>query len=116
MKQIVISGTGLFTPPETITNEELVASFNEYVIRFNERNADAIERGEVRALGPSNVEFIEKASGIKSRYVLEKKGVLDPDRMYPVFPKRSNDELSLQAEIAVTTRKAILGLRAHRQT
>ncbi|MDF2445442.1 MAG: beta-ketoacyl-ACP synthase [Moraxellaceae bacterium] len=102
MKQIVISGTGLFTPPETITNEELVESFNEYVRRFNERNAEAIERGEVRALGPSYVEFIEKASGIKSRYVMEKKGVLDPDRMYPILPKRSNDELSLQAEIAVT--------------
>lgn len=102
MKQIVISGTGLFTPPESISNEELVASFNEYVRRYNEKHAEAIERGELRALGPSNVEFIQKASGIKSRYVLEKAGVLDPDRMYPRFEKRDNDQLSLQAEIAVT--------------
>lgn len=108
MKQIVISGTGLFTPPETITNAELVASFNEYVRRYNERNAAAIEAGELKALGVSYEEFIEKATGIKSRYVMEKKGVLDPDRMYPSFPKRSNDELSLQAEIAVIAIKDAL--------
>jgi beta-ketodecanoyl-[acyl-carrier-protein] synthase len=101
MKQIVISGTGLFTPAESISNDELVASFNEYVIRFNEKNAAAIEAGEIRAMGPSNSEFIEKASGIKSRYVMEKSGVLDPDRMHPHLPHRGNDELSLQAEIAV---------------
>ena len=38
----VISSTGLFTPAETITNEELVDSFNRYVERFNAENADAI--------------------------------------------------------------------------
>ncbi|MBJ79209.1 MAG: beta-ketoacyl-ACP synthase III, partial [Nitrospinae bacterium] len=32
---IVISGTGLFTPSELITNEELVESFNKYAERFN---------------------------------------------------------------------------------
>lgn len=108
MKQIVISGTGLFTPKESISNDELVAAFNEYVRRFNERNAEAIERGEIRAMGPSNSEFIEKASGIKSRFVIEKSGILDPERMHPHLPHRSNDELSLQAEIAVIAIKEAL--------
>jgi len=98
---VVISGTGLWTPSESISNEELVVSFNEYVRRFNERHAAEIERGEVEALGPSDAAFIEKASGIKSRYVVNKEGVLDPDRMCPIIPERSDDEMSIQAEIAV---------------
>jgi beta-ketodecanoyl-[acyl-carrier-protein] synthase len=32
------------------------------------------------------VEFIEKASGIHSRYVLNKDGILDPTRMVPHIP------------------------------
>ena len=43
----VISSTGLFTPEETITNEELVESFNAYVERFNAQNAQAIDAGEM---------------------------------------------------------------------
>ncbi len=101
MKQIVISGTGLFTPSESISNDELVESFNEYGRRFNERNAEAIERGEIKAMGPSNSEFIEKASGIKSRFVINKSGVIDPDRLFPVFAERSNEENSLQCEMAI---------------
>ena len=38
----VISATGLYTPAESIANEELVASFNSYVERFNAVNAEAI--------------------------------------------------------------------------
>jgi beta-ketodecanoyl-[acyl-carrier-protein] synthase len=50
---------------------------------------------------PSSVEFIEKASGIKQRYVIDKAGVLDPTRMRPRFAPRPDDQLSLMAEIAV---------------
>ncbi|MDP2226849.1 MAG: beta-ketoacyl-ACP synthase III, partial [Moraxellaceae bacterium] len=100
MKKIVISGTGLFTPTESISNDELVVAFNEYVRRYNEKNADAIARGELTALSDSSAEFIEKASGIKSRYVVNKSGVLDPDRMYPYIPERANEEPSIQCEIA----------------
>ena len=42
MKNVVISGSGLFTPEETISNEELVASYNQYVDNFNTEHADAI--------------------------------------------------------------------------
>ena len=97
----VLSATGLFTPPESVTNEELVATFNEYVRRHNAANADAIADGSVVALEPSSVEFIEKASGIKSRYVIDKSGVTDPDIMCPRIAERPNDEPSVMAEIAV---------------
>jgi beta-ketodecanoyl-[acyl-carrier-protein] synthase len=97
----VISGTGLYTPPFTISNDELVAAFNAYVDRENAKNAAAIAAGTLARLEPSSTAFIEKASGIKSRHVVEKSGILDPDRMAPIIPERANDELSLLAEIAV---------------
>ena len=31
----IITGSGVFTPENVITNDELVASFNAYVDRFN---------------------------------------------------------------------------------
>lgn len=102
---IRITGTGLFTPAEKITNEELVASLNAYVERFNSENAEKIESGEIEALRGSSVEFIEKASGIKSRFVANKSGVLDIDRMRPQLRERSNDEISLQAEWGVAAAK-----------
>lgn len=98
---VVISGTGLWTPELSISNEELVASFNRYVELYNSRNAAAIEAGELVALQPSSAEFIEKASGIKARYVLNKDGVLDPERMAPRIAERSDDDISVQAEMAV---------------
>ncbi len=97
----VISATGLFTPADSITNAELVDSFNRYVEQFNHDNAAAIAAGDVAALSPSSVEFIEKASGIKARYVLSKAPILDPDIMCPRLPERPDEELSVLAEIAV---------------
>lgn len=104
----VISSTGLFTPAETITNEELVDSFNRYVERFNAENADAIAAGETAALQPSSVEFIEKASGIKARHVMAKEPILDPGTMEPRLPERSNEELSFMAEIGVKAARQAL--------
>ncbi|QZD86230.1 beta-ketoacyl-ACP synthase III [Qipengyuania psychrotolerans] len=104
----VISSTGLFTPAQSISNEELVASFNEYVRRHNEANADAIAAGEVEPLTESSVEFIEKASGIKARHVMSKESLLDPDIMEPRWPQRSNDEISILAEIGVIAAREAL--------
>ena len=87
----VISATGLYTPSEIVTNEELVASFNTYVERFNERNAAEIEAGTVTSLAPSSVEFIEKASGIKSRHVMSKAPILDPEIMAPRWAERPDE-------------------------
>ena len=101
MHRVAISSTGLFTPPYVITNEELVASFNQYVALENAKHAAEIAAGTRTALTESSVEFIEKASGIQRRYVLEKTGILDPHRMRPRFEPRPDSELSLMAEIAV---------------
>ncbi len=99
--QPVISSTGLFTPADSISNEELVASFNIYVERYNSAHAADIAAGAVAPLVESSVEFIEKASGIKSRFVLSKAPILDPEIMAPRIPERSNEELSVLAEMAV---------------
>lgn len=101
MSDIVISGTGLYTPPESISNAELVKAFNAYVDRFNSDNAAAIEAGELAALNHSSEEFIVKASGIKSRYVVNKSGILNPERMLPEIPERNNDRPSVQCEMAL---------------
>jgi beta-ketodecanoyl-[acyl-carrier-protein] synthase len=108
VRSAVIAATGLHTPAESVSNAELVGAFNAYVERFNAAHAEAIGRGELEALTPSSVEFIEKASGIKSRYVVDKAGVLDPDVMAPRLPARGNDELSILAEIAVNAARDAL--------
>ncbi|MDD2060904.1 beta-ketoacyl-ACP synthase III [Pseudomonas sp. GD03860] len=108
MHNVVISGTGLYTPANSISNEELVESFNAYVQQFNADNAQAIERGEVQALAESSAAFIEKASGIKSRFVMDKAGILDPQRMAPRLPERSNDEPSILCQMAVAAAEQAL--------
>jgi beta-ketodecanoyl-[acyl-carrier-protein] synthase len=108
LHQAVIAATGLYTPPNAVSNEELVETFNAYVERFNADNAAAIAAGSVVALQPSSPEFIAKASGIRSRFVMDKAGIIDPAVMRPILPERSNDELSILAEMAVTAaREAI---------
>lgn len=98
----VISATGLFTPAETITNEELVASFNAYADAHNAAHPDD------EPLAHSSVEFIEKASGIKARHVMSKAPILDPDVMCPRLPERGNEELSIMAEIGVAAARQAL--------
>ena len=105
MARIVISGTGVFTPPFSISNEELVHSFNTYVQEFNRQHQKEILSGTFEPLAESNVEFIEKASGIKSRFVMDRAGVLDPEVMCPMLPKRSVEERSIQCEISVNAAK-----------
>nr|WP_153917308.1 beta-ketoacyl-ACP synthase III [Pseudomonas sp. JG-B] len=105
---VVISGTGLYTPSNSISNEELVESFNAYVQAYNAENAGAIERGEIEPLAESSVAFIEKASGIKSRFVVNKDGILDPKRMTPRIPERTNDEWGILCEMAVAAAKQAL--------
>jgi beta-ketodecanoyl-[acyl-carrier-protein] synthase len=96
-----LTGTGLFTPSEAISNEELVVAFNEYVGRYNRAHADAIAAGTMQPLAESSVEFIVKASGIKNRYVMDKTGVLDPEVMCPRLAERPNEQVSVLAEMAV---------------
>lgn len=108
MQSAILRASGLYTPPHSISNEELVASFNAWVTRENAARADVIARGDIVALQESSAEFIEKASGIKSRFVIEKQGILDPQRMTPRLESRPDDALSIEAEIGVAAaRQAI---------
>jgi beta-ketodecanoyl-[acyl-carrier-protein] synthase len=104
----VISATGLFTPVDSISNVELVDSFNTYVTQHNAKHATAIAAGEVAALEPSSVEFIEKASGIRARYVLAKAPILDPAIMAPRWDERPNEQISVLAEIGVAAARDAL--------
>ncbi len=105
----VISSTGLFTPPESISNEELVNAYNSYADAYNAAHPNE------EPLVHSSVEFIEKASGIKSRHVIDKASVLDPDIMCPRIEERHNDQLSIMAEIGVKAARDALA-RAGRES
>lgn len=101
MAGVVISGSGVFTPAQSISNQELVAAFNAYAALENERNQLDIAAGTMQAISASSEDFIMKASGIGNRFVLDKSGVLNPHIMHPVLPERADDEISVMAEMAV---------------
>lgn len=105
---VVISGVGLWTPEHSISNEELVDSYNAWAERYNVENSQAIALGEVDAKPLSSAEFIEKASGIKSRYIYAKEGALDIDRMRPILDVRGDEKVSHQAEMAIAAAKKAL--------
>jgi beta-ketodecanoyl-[acyl-carrier-protein] synthase len=108
MRDVAISGAGLWKPPHRISNEELVASYNAWADRFNDRHRAEIADGTVEARPHSSVEFITKASGIRSRYAYVKDGILDVERMRPRIPHRGEDELSHQAEMALAAARPAL--------
>ena len=105
MNKVQISGTGLFTPSESISNEELVDSYNQFVDEYNESNKESISEGKIQSLEKSSTEFIEKASGVKSRFVQNKSGILDTKFMRPRLKERSEDELSNLAEMGIEAAK-----------
>lgn len=107
-QQIVVSGVGVWHPESSITNQELVDSYNAYVDSYNEEHKAEIEAQQVTAKPYSSAEFIEKASGIKSRYIYQKEGALDISRMKPKIEAREDEALSHQAEIAVEAAKLAL--------
>ena len=103
-----ITGYGVWHPETSLDNAELCEAFNEFVRRDNAKHADAIAAGTREALRESSPEFIVKASGIERRYVQDKTGLVDPERMWPNIPERPSDQVSLQAEYAVNAaRKAL---------
>ncbi|ABD56237.1 beta-ketoacyl-ACP synthase III [Jannaschia sp. CCS1] len=108
MFEPAITGSGVFTPDQSISNDELVVAFNAYADRWNAENAAAIKAGDVDAMAHSSSEFIVAASGIESRYVLDKTGLLDPDIMHPLLPERAMDQPGVMAEMGVDAcRKAL---------
>ena len=71
MQDIYIAGTGIWYPEDIITNDEIVSSFNSYVDKYNDKNQEMINDGTLAPLAHSSTEFIEKASGIKTRHVID---------------------------------------------
>lgn len=115
MHNVAITGTGVFTPSEVITNDELVVSFNAYADLYNAENAAEIAAGRLEAKPQSSADFIFAASGIERRHVLNKSGVLDPTRMFPDLPARDDEAPGYMAEIGVDACKKALksaGLQA----
>ena len=105
MEEIHIAGTGIWYPEDTISNDEIVSSYNAYVDNFNESNKNSIACGDIVALEHSSVEFIEKASGIKTRHVVDKKNILDVDRMMPSLKHEDESRLSIQAIAGIKAAK-----------
>jgi beta-ketodecanoyl-[acyl-carrier-protein] synthase len=101
MHQPAITGHGVFTPNQTITNAELVVAFNAYADLWNADHADEIAAGTREAMAHSSADFIFSASGIEQRYVMDKDGVLDPTRMFPRLAARSDDQPAIMAEMGV---------------
>jgi beta-ketodecanoyl-[acyl-carrier-protein] synthase len=101
MYQPAITGSGVYTPEDVITNEELVTAFNSHAERFNAENASAIAAGRVAAKAPSSTGFIVNASGIEQRHVMDKTGILDPDVMHPRLRARDDDEPGIMTEMAL---------------
>ena len=104
MHRVIISGIGVHLPEATISNEELVASFNAWV---DAENPERVAAGK-EPLQKSDSDFIVHASGIRQRHVMEREGILDPARMAPRIPARPDEALSVQAEFGIASaRKAL---------
>ena len=98
---VYITGTGLYHPEHSLTNEQLVEVLNAHAARFNTANAAAIDAGEINALATSDADFIYKASGIKSRYVMDPTSIMDLDVMEPRLPLPGKEDLTYMARFAV---------------
>lgn len=111
MVDVVISGTGLFVPENKITNVELVEAFNEHVDAYNAEHKADIDAGLLPAKQHSSAEFIEKASGIKERHVVDASGIMDLNRMMSLMPEggHGDDETAcFQAQMGINASKMAL--------
>ena len=109
MKDIHIAGTGIWYPEDVITNDEIVASFNSFVDNHNESLREENNGGEIQPLEHSSSAFIEKASGIKTRHVIDKKNILDINKMMPGVEHEDETKLSVHAVAGIkAAKKAML--------
>lgn len=114
LSRILITGTGLFTPPDSVTNAELVESLGVANEKWNAEHDAQIQSGDLEERDLPSEKFILRASGIGHRFVMDKKGVLDPGRLRPRLPLRSEDELSIQAEICMVAAREALAQAGRR--
>lgn len=99
---VVLSGTGVDIPPEFITTDEIVGSYNTYATHFNQTFKNEISSEIYKKIEKSCSDFIIKASGIRKRHVVNRAGILNPDILHPILPHRGDDEVSIQCEMAVS--------------
>ena len=71
---VVLLGTGLYTPKDSISNDELVATFNQYVTQFNQEHAAEIAAGSVEALAESSSALLKKPQASKAALLWTKQG------------------------------------------
>ncbi len=88
-----LTGSGVYLPPSSVTNEQLCATFNTWARRRTAEGGAPI--------GESSPAFVEQVSGIRARRYVDAAGILDPERMCPSIPDRPPEQLSVQAEMAV---------------
>lgn len=93
---VVISGSGFAVPKSKVSNSELTTSFNAYLSKTG---------GGIK---PSCPKFIEEASGIQNRYVIDKEGILDVQTMHPKLSSSEVGKLSIQAGLALAAAKNAL--------
>ena len=105
MEEIHIAGTGIWYPDDVITNDEIVVSYNAFVDSHNESIKEDLNRGEVQPLEHSTSAFIEKASGIKTRHVIDKKNILDINKMMPGVEHEDESKLSVHAVAGIKAAK-----------
>lgn len=103
-----LTGSGVYAPPNVVTTAELCATFNVWVRDENLRRADDIAAGLCEPLRESSPEFVDQVSGIRARHLVDASGVLDPERMVPSIPDRADEEVSVQAELALAAAKRAL--------
>ena len=105
MKDIYIVSTGFWHPEDIVTNDEIVNSYNAYVTKFNELNSADIANGSIDELPLSSSEFVEKASGIRTRYLIDKKNTLDPNMMRPQVNNEHESRISIHAKAGIEAAK-----------
>lgn len=111
MVDVVISGTGLYVPEDKITNEDLVTAFNQHVDQFNAQHKADIDAGLMPAKQHSSAEFIEKASGIRERHMVDVQGVMDLNRMMSNMPEGGHGDAEtpcFQAAMGIAAAKMAL--------
>ncbi|MFC3053592.1 beta-ketoacyl-ACP synthase III [Kordiimonas pumila] len=111
MGGIVISGTGVFTPKHAVSNDALVESYNAHSEAWNNEHAAEIAAGTLAAREMSSSAFIEKASGIKNRYLMDGKGPTEVGRMRPYLAEGAPDNLMgtpVQVQMALAAAKTAL--------
>ena len=105
----VIAATGLFTPPHSISNDELVASFNAWVDAYNQENAAAIEAGELEAKFD---ELVLDQADVGMRFYPVLSGLYENDRQRPPYLLKVSAR-DLEVEYEHKTKKGEEGEELH---